>query len=60
MGQEQHQSPRSPEEAARLLRERIDYLEKRDLLRLVEDRLKDPERRQRQTPRGKPASRGTG
>ncbi len=43
---EQH----SAEEAARLLRERIEYLKQRDLLRLVEDQLKEEkEQRKRET-----------
>ena len=38
---------RSPDEAARLFKERLKYLERRDLLRLVEEQLK----KERQTER---------
>lgn len=40
MDRNENREKRSAEEAADLLRERIEYLRQRDLLRLVEDQLK--------------------
>ena len=41
---------RSAEEAADLLRERIEYLRQRDLLRLVEDQLKREKEEKKREP----------
>lgn len=47
MGMENNNEQSSAEEAARLLRERIEYLKNRDLLRLVEDQLKDDKKQKK-------------
>ncbi|MFW6250764.1 MAG: hypothetical protein ACOC47_06615 [Alkalispirochaetaceae bacterium] len=47
MRSENNNEQRSAEEAARLLRERIEYLRQRDLLRLVEDQLREEKRQQK-------------